>query len=61
MRLSRIERDVIVREARESFGPDARVKLFGSRTDDSRRGGDIDLLVQSDVCQLRSSPALVQH
>jgi predicted nucleotidyltransferase len=46
MRLSAHERDVIREAAAEVFGPDVRVMLFGSRVDDSRRGGDIDLFVE---------------
>lgn len=43
MRLSVHEREAIKREAAALLGADAVVRLFGSRVDDRRRGGDIDL------------------
>jgi predicted nucleotidyltransferase len=47
MRLTERERLAIVDETVACFGPKARPFLFGSRVDDGRRGGDIDLLVRT--------------
>jgi len=47
MRLSEVERRAIVTIAREVIGGDVQVRLFGSRTDDRARGGDIDLMVET--------------
>ena len=46
MRLSNDEQAAIAKAAGAALPPGSRVLLFGSRTDDSRRGGDIDLLVE---------------
>ena len=46
MRLSAHDRLAIQRATAEVAGPDGRVYLFGSRTRDKLRGGDIDLLVE---------------
>lgn len=48
MRLGDRERGIIRTAAAEVFGPGAKVMLFGSRVDDARRGGDIDLLILLD-------------
>lgn len=47
MRLNQSEVDAI-RTTVGSLDANASVYLFGSRVDDSKRGGDIDLLVMSD-------------
>lgn len=48
MRLNLQQRAAIKAAAREVFGADAVVRLFGSRVDDARAGGDIDLHVEAD-------------
>ena len=46
MRITPQEAAAIRRVAAEVAGQDARVMLFGSRTHDDMRGGDIDLLIE---------------
>ena len=46
MRLTQTQIKAIKSAAAEIFGDEAEVWLFGSRADDSRRGGDIDLYVE---------------
>jgi predicted nucleotidyltransferase len=48
MRLTDEQIGLIKRATAEVFGEAARVRLFGSRVDDQKRGGDVDLLVQVD-------------
>lgn len=47
MRLQTKELNIIRQVAKEIYGSNVKVYLFGSRTDDSKRGGDIDLLVRT--------------
>lgn len=40
---------LIIRQAvAEAFGKNTKIWLFGSRIDDSKRGGNIDLLIRPD-------------
>ena len=47
MRLTPEQIAIIRSAAAEVFGSDARVWLFGSRVDDDKRGGDIDLYLET--------------
>lgn len=64
MRLAPADLAAITAAAQAVLPAGSRVMLFGSRTDDGRRGGDIDLLVEPPApldaraqVQLRSSLA----
>ncbi len=48
MRLSKRVIEILQHNIKKSFG-DVAVYLFGSRTDDSKRGGDIDLAIDADI------------
>lgn len=51
MRLSDQEHRAIV-DAVSAFDAEAKIYLFGSRLDDTRKGGDIDLLILSETIDL---------
>ena len=58
MRLNEAERQAIVQAVR-SADPGAVVYLFGSRVDDTAKGGDIDLLVLSRKIDLMTKLAIL--
>ena len=47
MRITENEKNVII-DAVKSADPGAKVWLFGSRADDSKKGGDIDIAIFSE-------------
>lgn len=62
MRLDSRTRSEIRDSARRFFGAD--VYLFGSRTDDAKRGGDIDLYIETPMSAneaIRSRIAMLGH
>ena len=48
VRLSDFEIKTIKETAREVFGENTKVYLFGSRADPNRKGGDIDILIKTE-------------
>jgi len=49
MRLSEEAKNSIIAAVRRYFSQAEKIILFGSRADDNKRGGDIDILVQTPV------------
>jgi predicted nucleotidyltransferase len=52
MRLTPQQQSAIRTAVAETFGEDANIWLFGSRVDDNKRGGDIDLLIETKELEL---------
>jgi len=46
MRLSPEQVEIIRHITRELAGPEAKIWLFGSRLDDTAKGGDVDLMLE---------------
>lgn len=53
MRLSAEQTRSIVQSVQRHLGQGSRIWLFGSRLDDARKGGDLDLYVETDSPRLR--------
>ena len=54
MRMTSEQVDIITQSIRRHLGFDARIWLSGSRLDDGRRGGDLDLYVETGAYPLRN-------
>lgn len=52
MRVPQHEVQIAVHVVKKHLGASAAVWLFGSRTDDTRKGGDIDLYVETDAVNI---------
>nr|VFJ51799.1 MAG: hypothetical protein BECKDK2373B_GA0170837_103431 [Candidatus Kentron sp. DK] len=49
MRLTQRQKDTILSSVRRFLGPDADLRLFGSRVDDKKRGGDFDFYIETPI------------
>jgi predicted nucleotidyltransferase len=49
MRLNQEQINTLIHAARTYFGDTAQIWLFGSRIDDTKTGGDIDLYIETDL------------
>ena len=49
MRIKDEDKIIIKKITKEYFGSSARVYLFGSRINDQKKGGDIDLYIETDL------------
>ncbi|MFZ5592659.1 MAG: nucleotidyltransferase domain-containing protein [Pseudomonadota bacterium] len=60
-RLTTSQIETIRQTARQIFGSEVSVWLFGSRVDDSRRGGDIDLYMETPRTDTLSTSVALQN
>jgi predicted nucleotidyltransferase len=49
LRITKQEKDCLIHASCQSFGNNAEIWLFGSRVDDTKQGGDIDLYIETDL------------
>lgn len=49
MRLTPRQRQIIRTTLKSHFGRSSLIRLFGSRVDDTARGGDIDLYIEPEI------------
>jgi predicted nucleotidyltransferase len=49
MRLTTTQIQTLREKSAHHFGADTHIWLFGSRTDDTKKGGDIDLLIEPSL------------
>ena len=49
MRINKQHIQDIKNQAEDVFNKDVKVYLFGSRVDDSKKGGDIDLYIETNI------------
>lgn len=63
MRLKSNEIEALKEAACSAFGQSACVRLYGSRVHDSLRGGDIDIIIESDPVddKRRAEAAFLAH
>ena len=60
MRLSEFEIDCIKNLAEQHFGKNVQVYLFGSRVNNQKRGGDIDLFIRTNRGESFSSRTKIE-
>ena len=48
MRITQAEKSCLAKSIEESFGPKTKIWLFGSRTNNSKHGGDIDIYIEHE-------------
>ena len=52
MRLTPFQQQTICQNAQHFFGEQTQIWLFGSRVDDNKRGGDIDLYIEPQLQEM---------